>query len=184
MTGIDSTIGFWTDHNACVNATSPDSTLFPDINIADNSSVVRYDYSPCDPYGDVRLYKLIGGGHNSPGGPGPIHVPIIGYSNKDINGAYEIWKFFSSTSCQPITTLSELPKEIEIVVYPNPVQNIVTIKSELTIEKIVVWDLLGKIVGIFDTTQIDLIDLSTGTYLLEIEFLEDHKPAKRLIQKL
>jgi len=184
VTGIDSTINFWNNNNSCINADSPDSIVYADINLMDNSYVVSYDYSPCTDNGEVKLYKVYGGGHTLPGGPGPIQIPIIGYSNKDINGAYEIWKFFSNKSCQTTTSLSEIENENEVSIYPNPSQNTITIKSDLNVEKVIVYDLLGKIVGIFNSSSINLMDFSSGVYLMEIEFLESSISTKRLIQKL
>lgn len=181
VTGIDSTISFWAHHNSCINASSPDSTVYPDINLMDNSYVVSYDYSPCADQGDVTLYKVYGGGHTLPGGPGPIQVPIIGYSNKDVNGAYEIWKFFSGKSCQTTTSIREI--EREILIYPNPSQQTVAIKSGDHIKKVVIYNLSGQTVGIFNTSPIDLTELPSGLYVMEIEFVENQGSTRRFIQK-
>jgi len=98
--GVSGTIEFWTNHNQCNQALNPSITNYPDINTEDNSYVIRYDYGECSQNTGIVLYEVVGGGHTFPGGPGPSYVPIVGYANKDINGAEEIWDFFKDkTSC-------------------------------------------------------------------------------------
>ena len=92
--GALGTIAFWTTHNQCSEALTPSITNFPDTNTEDNSHVIRYDYGACNQDTGVVLYEVVGGGHTFPGGPGPIYVPLVGYANKDVNGAEEIWNFF------------------------------------------------------------------------------------------
>jgi len=98
--GVAGTIAFWTTHNQCSEASNPSITNYPNIYAEDNSYVIRYDYGGCSQNNEVVLYEVVGGGHTFPGGPGPNYVPLVGYSNKDINGAEEIWNFFKEkTSC-------------------------------------------------------------------------------------
>ena len=184
VTGIDSTIYFWANHNSYLNILAPDSIVVPDINTEDNSHVVSYDFTPCNSNGDVLLYKVYGGGHNVPGGPGPVFVPIIGYSNKDINGAYEIWQFFSNKSCDTLSSIDEFDIENTISVYPNPSQNRVYVKSDLEVQVISVYNLSGKKVAFSNSSSIDMEQLPSGLYLLDILFLGEGLSTKRLIQKM
>jgi len=59
-----------------------------------------------------------------------------------------------------------------IVVYPNPVRNILTIKAQYTISSIEVYDIYGKQIKLVTTKepaiQLDLSDYSTGIYIVKI----------------
>jgi polyhydroxybutyrate depolymerase len=57
----------------------------------DGTSVLRSDWSGCDV--PVRGYRIEGGGHKWPSG-GP-DLPFIGRETMEIDGATEIWGFFS-----------------------------------------------------------------------------------------
>ncbi len=68
-----------------------------------------------------------------------------------------------------------------LTVYPNPVTDILTIKSESTLSKITILDLNGKILLTkkTDLNQINLSNIETGIYLLKIK-----TGNKVMIQKL
>lgn len=74
-------------------------------------------------------------------------------------------------------TLSTPSNELNTVeVYPNPTTGRVTIGGDETITSIKVYDLLGKVVKTFTSTnEINISDLSTGTYILKTD---DGKTAK------
>lgn len=57
-----------------------------------------------------------------------------------------------------------------LVVYPNPVNNILNFKTELNISKIEVYDIAGRILSsnsVFEN-KIDLSELKTGNYILKL----------------
>ncbi len=57
--------------------------------------------------------------------------------------------------------------------YPNPTNSFLAIKSELVIEKIVIYDLLSKVLIINEPNKteanLDIHDLPTGIYLIKIQ---------------
>ncbi len=60
-----------------------------------------------------------------------------------------------------------------ISVYPNPVQNTLTIAAETNIQSITINDLKGNVLytnsqGNFSSTEIDFSDLKTGVYIVEV----------------
>lgn len=89
---VDSTIAFWRRNNACV--ASPVITELPDIYPNDGSTVTVYTYE--SPYfqKDVKLYKIINGGHSWPGQPDDP------YTNRDMDVESEIWNFFKKYSLE------------------------------------------------------------------------------------
>ena len=71
---------------------------FPNIDIADNSTVQRYRYFDTPVQTEVVLYKINGGGHAGPSileQYTPMAELLVGQQNHDIEMAYEVWDFFS-----------------------------------------------------------------------------------------
>jgi len=183
VTGIDSTITFWANHNNCTNQSTPDSTVFPDINTTDNGHVVKYEYQPCDANKAVALYKVYGGGHTLPGGPGPVFVPIVGYSNKDVNGAAEIWKFFSDKSCSPTTSSVETIKLADLKIYPNPASDRLTVETNAKIQTVVLYQLDGRAVISATTSQIDVSSVPPGVYIVEVQLEDEQHSVRQAVVK-
>ncbi|WP_158447888.1 T9SS type A sorting domain-containing protein [Aquimarina longa] len=75
-----------------------------------------------------------------------------------------------------------------IQVYPNPVVNNVTVIAQKEISKVVIYDLFSKIVlkteGINKTWQsFDLANLSSGTYVCDIHFVDNSSSIQKKIFK-
>lgn len=63
--------------------------------------------------------------------------------------------------------------ESKITLYPNPSKNYFELSSEVAIEKVEVYSLMGQIVKSFETqTQYDITDLSKGVYLVKVNTTE------------
>jgi polyhydroxybutyrate depolymerase len=78
----------WAGH-----AGPPEVTTLPDTDPGDGSTIeVRAWRGPEGP--DVVLYRVEGGGHTFPNRTHP-YPRFIGRTNADIDGAEEIWRFFS-----------------------------------------------------------------------------------------
>jgi len=89
-----------------------------------------------------------------------------------------------SYSEQDILSVSESNVE-QFKIYPNPVSNVLTIKSEIeTIEKVQIYSVLGKKIKEInmDFENISTEDLSKGIYLLRI-YSEKGMMLKKLIKK-
>lgn len=87
---VDETLAIWTGQNGC--AAKPVAKLLPNV-ARDATTVIRYNYAPCDPAGEVQLYWILGGGHTWPGAA-TLPNPITGRTTKDISANELLWEFF------------------------------------------------------------------------------------------
>lgn len=118
-------------------------------------------------------------------------------NSANFNGAWSVYPYFSSQNIivsdiegglfilKKNATLSENTfEDFEIGVYPNPVSNLLTITSEIPIEKIEVFDLVGKkcfdqSIEKLERVEIDFKNLDSGVYILKI----NEKSNKKIIKK-
>ena len=88
---------------------------------------------------------------------------------------YEITEQFSSL----LHTTSAQKLEIKI---NNPVRNEIRIHSNLTIEKVELFSILGKQVSLeFDTNKIMVNHLKKGLYILSVHFENDHRLTRKIV---
>ncbi|MCK5284591.1 MAG: prolyl oligopeptidase family serine peptidase [Alphaproteobacteria bacterium] len=85
------TIKFWIENNKC-NSKS-ETILIKDRIKRDKSSIRKHIYA-CQDNAQVVLYEVVNGGHNRPNPKGWTPVKLLGYQNRDITTAVEVWKFF------------------------------------------------------------------------------------------
>lgn len=109
----------------------------------------------------------------------------IGYIwDGDLNEWSIANNFNFSYSEQNILSVSEIIEE-QLKIYPNPVSNILTIKSEINpIDKVEIYSVLGKKIKTIDSDfeNINTGDLSKGIYLLRI-YTEKGIKVNKLIKK-
>jgi len=86
---IPNTISFFTN---MFGITSVSSTVFPDIDPADGSTVKSDKYTEIGSCTQVWLYTVDGGGHDWPGA----------YGNMDISASREAWLFFEQLCVSPV----------------------------------------------------------------------------------
>ena len=72
----------------------------------------------------------------------------------------------------------------KLQIYPNPAKNIINIKYNSEIEKISIFDYLGKeiLTQIQNNNEINVENLSKGIYTIEIQ-LENEKVSKKFIKE-
>jgi polyhydroxybutyrate depolymerase len=85
------TIDIWLKRNGC-SPKDPDTTTKID-KPGDRTTIVKKTWA-CK-RAPVCLYTIENGGHTWPGGTQYLPVKVVGEVSKDIDGADEIWKFFS-----------------------------------------------------------------------------------------
>jgi polyhydroxybutyrate depolymerase len=111
-------IEYWRDYNNC-NLIA-DTTLMPDLNFGDLSTVKHIVYKNGDNGVTTELFKVINGGHTWPGSN-----ISTGVTNYDVNASIEIWKFFykydinglihQSTSITEYITKKDIIKVIDVL---------------------------------------------------------------------
>jgi polyhydroxybutyrate depolymerase len=97
---VSDVINKWVSVNGC--PASPIVTALPDLNTTDNSTVERFEYTPCSSSKPVELLKVTGGGHQWPGTTSALGG--LGNINMDIVASQEIWDFFLPFNCPSAAT--------------------------------------------------------------------------------
>lgn len=87
----DATVAFWRSRNQCSVEASDEQVINTK---RDRMHVHRTSWERCE-QGPVVLYRIEGGGHTWPSGRQYLPRFVIGRVNKDIDGAEEVWSFFS-----------------------------------------------------------------------------------------
>jgi len=158
---------FWASQNNC-NANAV-TTLVPDINATDGSTVERNTWSTAEGCAYVEELKVIGGGHDWPGS----------FGNADINATTELWQFLSRYNlnglidCTTTSLNEENGTNFGFNVYPNPVNALLEIElSEIANKEFELFNVFGNIVlrGELKSQKnsIDLSSLPTNVYFLKI----------------
>jgi len=158
---------FWASQNNC-NANAV-TTLVPDINATDGSTVERNTWSTAEGCAYVEELKVIGGGHDWPGS----------FGNADINATTELWQFLSRYNlnglidCTTTSLNEENGTNFGFNVYPNPVNALLEIElSEIANKEFELFNVFGNIVlrGELKSQKnsIDLSSLPTNVYFLRI----------------
>ncbi len=162
---VDSLVKFWVKYNNC-NLT-PVFTAVPDVVTTDNCTAEHYVYSGGTHGATVEFFKIIGGGHNWAGAP----ISINGNTNMDISASKEIWRFFSKYKLNDlILKTGNIEKNKNILVYPNPTQNQVTIELENSDNTIFeLYDATGRLIQRNELTsgnnEISTSQLTQGVFM-------------------
>ena len=158
---------FWASQNNC-NANAV-TTLVPDINATDGSTVERNTWSTAEGCAYVEELKVIGGGHDWPGS----------FGNADINATAELWQFLSRYNlnglidCTTTSLNEENGTNFGFNVYPNPVNALLEIElSEIANKEFELFNVFGNIVLRGELkpqkNSIDLSSLPANVYFLKI----------------
>ena len=158
---------FWASQNNC-NANAV-TTLVPDINATDGSTVERNTWSTAEGCAYVEELKVIGGGHDWPGS----------FGNADINARTELWQFLSRYNlnglidCTTTSLNEENGTNFGFNVYPNPVNALLEIElSEIANKEFELFNVFGNIVLRGELkpqkNSIDLSSLPANVYFLKI----------------
>lgn len=93
----EATVNYWVNQNGIAPEPAAIDSL-PNINLDDESHVIRYRYGSPQLGAPVVLYKVVGGGHMMPTIKYPfVHLAerLLGNQNNDVEGARIAWKFLS-----------------------------------------------------------------------------------------
>lgn len=134
---------------------------------ANNASISQFNATNCPNLSCVQLDNGFTPPAASPG------ILWIIDSDKDPNTIY------GYTTCTLGTEQNALDN---FSVYPNPVQDILHIDAAFTVEKVNVYNTLGKKVAASSSKTIDVSYLPSGIYFAEI-LSEGNRAVKRIIKK-
>jgi CubicO group peptidase (beta-lactamase class C family) len=94
-----------------------------------------------------------------------------------------LWDYINQLTCIPVKN-SNVTIENKIQVFPNPVEEILTIVNAK--QTIIIWDLLGKLIDKVDAlkqkTEIDFSKYKKGIYLIEFEDINQQKFRKHIVK--
>ncbi len=167
---INDVVNYWVEFNNCTP--DPTTTLLPNVNTQDGSTVEHIVYASGDNKTTMEHYKVTGGGHTWPG-----TIFTSNGTNQDMNASLEIWRFFSRYTLSGLTMPTSVlptPNDVaQVTLTPNPAKGQVLI-SRLPNEKLpyTLVSLAGQLLqsGTLQPLQ-DILDLpmiSSGYYLLKI----------------
>ncbi|MFM9026794.1 MAG: prolyl oligopeptidase family serine peptidase, partial [Bacteroidota bacterium] len=163
--GVDDIITKWTTLDVC--PVTPVVTSLPNINLFDASTVESSVYSPCSANSEVKLLKVIGGGHQWPGTTSLLGG--LGTINRDINASGEIWSFFRNKTCNTISTYVMEHETEKIIIMPQGDGLVQLSTSSGKVLSYSLLDLNGRLLISGETSSGGLVDvsgISHGCYLL------------------
>ena len=162
---VDDVIAKWVSLDAC--PTIPAVVGLPNTNSTDNSTVECSSYYPCSSNSEVKLLKVINGGHQWPGTNALLGG--LGTINRDINASAEIWNFVRNYSCNTISTSVVKPQELSITL-EHLAADFYRVNLEFpAVVSYTVYDLHGRKMLSANTTNDGIIDISLlehGYYVL------------------
>lgn len=162
----EETINYWLNHNDLISpATAVD---LADINSSDDSTIEYHLYNDDNACVSVAHYKVLGGDHDWPGLAG----------NMDIHASAVIWNFVSNydlnglIDCSPVLSAGMINEINDLQIYPNPVLNTITLKTDLEGElNYQIYSMVGNLIlsGFVNSSSrtIDLSGLPPNIYLLK-----------------
>jgi hypothetical protein len=85
------------------------------------------------------------------------------------------------------TSINDAKAEAQIRMFPNPVKNELTIESNARINKVVIFDLTGKMVAeknyqSIENAKVDVSDLISGVYMVQVSHDNGNVTSKKLIK--
>lgn len=178
--GVDDVITKWTTIDIC--PTTPSVVQLPNTNLFDASTVESNLYAPCSDNTEVKLLKVVGGGHQWPGTTALLGG--LGTINRDINASGEIWNFFRNKSCNVLSTsVLQTPYPFIDLIPDGPDRFILSTTIPATLFY-TLYDMNGRTIasgeisngGSFDTSW-----LSQGCYLVSISS-EGFSATKRIVK--
>ncbi len=171
FTSVDENFDFWTTHNNCTGTVTTVDLL--DTDPLDGATVTKIHQPSCDASTELITFRINGGAHTWPGASFNI-----GVTTQDISANSEILRFFNNhPKCTTSTSVQENTLQ-EVLVFPNPVENTLTLQSSLTGKsQLLIYDLTGKIVyqnEDYKNASSILVDtFSSGIYYLKM--INNHK---------
>lgn len=163
---IEDVMTYWVNYNNCDEP--PSTTVFPDIDPTDGSTVEHIVYQNGDNNVTTEHMKVLGGRHTWPGAA--YNFPG---TNQDISASMEIWEFFSRFDINGTLSTGDYNDQ-SVTIYPNPTRSTINLSFNFY-ERLnyTLFSATGQklISGSLESSdsQIDLSNLPPNIYYLVIE---------------
>ena len=163
---IEEVMTYWVNYNNCDEP--PSTTVFPDIDPTDGSTVEHIVYQNGDNNVTTEHMKVLGGRHTWPGSA--YNFPG---TNQDISASMEIWEFFSRFDINGTLSTGDYNDQ-SVTIYPNPTRSTINLSFNFY-ERLnyTLFSATGQklISGSLESSdsQIDLSNLPPNIYYLVIE---------------
>ena len=176
FTSVDANFNFWAARNSCLGAAITQD--LPDTDPLDGATVTKIHHTSCDASTELITFKINGGAHTWPGAS-----LIIGVTTQDISANSEILQFFNNNpKCITSTSVEENTAATGLV-FPNPVENTLTLKTDLTGKvELFIFDLTSKIVY-QNTDYKNASSISVDTFSPGIYYVKMSNNHKNVISK-
>jgi poly(3-hydroxybutyrate) depolymerase len=162
--GAEATVDYWRNYNQC-NAT-PTVTNFPN-SANDGLTFEKYAYDNGNNGSKTHFIKVIGGDHTW------YYTP-----NNDIDYTTEIYNFFAS--CLVGGNDIDDNDNNNVLIFPNPANNILSIQGE-GISEVRLFNDLGQQVMTSTTSTLNVSALSQGLYTAQILFHDGQSMTSKVI---
>lgn len=163
---IEEVMTYWVNYSNCDEP--PSTTVFPDIDPTDGSTVEHIVYQNGDNNVTTEHMKVLGGRHTWPGSA--YNFPG---TNQDISASMEIWEFFSRFDINGTLSTGDYNDQ-SVTIYPNPTRSTINLSFNFY-ERLnyTLFSATGQklISGSLESSdsQIDLSNLPPNIYYLVIE---------------
>ena len=109
-----------------------------------------------------------------------LYLHVQKYSNSTDDGTFRVAAYDAS-----VLATQEIGATKKLNIYPNPFKDIINITNAENYDKAIVADMSGRVVKSFDkvTPQINLDDLATGIYVLNLESKDGTKSSVKVVKK-
>jgi hypothetical protein len=116
--------------------------------------------------------------------PGAVNDTFMPATNGNYAAILSYSACTDTTTCFAVNNVSIAENTLpEVILYPNPTSGLLHIDSDQAIEKIEVYDLLGReVIASGSETQVDLSTLSSGVYLVKVH-LENEVHVRKVLKE-
>lgn len=107
---------------------------------------------------------------------GVVTVQAVSIENNDVTDTIVI------TISGQTLGIGEFDK-LNVSIYPNPVKDVLSVQSDIDVEQVVIYNLMGQLIIKSKDENINTEALSEGTYIVHVSFENGSSVTKKIIKK-